>query len=185
MVEKSKNRLRKHKEKHEGEREKARDDAVVEITMSDILNLRPEDTQGVCPPAVPGARGVATRESGDSDEDADANSEVEEQERKLVEKKRKGKGKVKDRGAVKPFTQRDLVSLAFAGDKVVQVCFLLGCGTEVIASYSFVCLQDFQEAKQKEILEDAPKEVDTTLPGWVRFLLYCHYIISVLTFEPL
>jgi len=73
------------------------------------------------------------------------NSEVEEQERKLTEKKRKGKGKAKDQGAVKPFAQRDLVSLAFAGDKVVQ---------------------DFQEVKQREVLEDAPKEVDTTLPGW-------------------
>lgn len=185
MVEKSKNRLRKHKEKHESERGKARDDAVVEITMGDILNLRPEDAQGVYPPAVPGARGVATRETTDSDEDSDANSEVEEQERKLAEKKRKWKGKAKDRGAVKPFTQRDLVSLAFAGDKVVQVCFLPGCGTEMFASCSFVCPQDFQEAKQREILEDAPKEVDTTLTGWVCFLLYCRYVISALTFEPL
>jgi len=42
LAEKSKHRLRKHQEKHESEREKARDDAVVEISIDDVLNLRPE-----------------------------------------------------------------------------------------------------------------------------------------------
>ena len=124
LAEKSKNRLRKHQEKHESEREKTRDDAVVEISMNAILNLRPEELEQADPPPVLKAKGkakVATEVDIDTGEDSGANSEVEEQERRLTEKKR-GKGKVKEQGAVKPFAQRDLVSLAFAGDKVVQVC---------------------------------------------------------------
>jgi U3 small nucleolar RNA-associated protein 14 len=121
LVEKSKHRLRKHQEKHESEREKARDDAVVEISIDNVLDLRPGDTREAEVPLLSKAKGVVTQANGDSGEDSDINSEVEEQERRLAEKKRKGKGKAKDQGAVKPFAQRDLVSLAFAGDKVVQV----------------------------------------------------------------
>ncbi|KAJ7628055.1 Utp14 protein-domain-containing protein [Mycena rosella] len=73
-------------------------------------------------------------------EDDDANSEVDAQETALVLKKQKGKGK-----AVKAFEQRDLVALAFAGDNVVR---------------------DFEDAKRREIASDAPRVVDTTLPGW-------------------
>ncbi|KAF9650064.1 Utp14-domain-containing protein [Thelephora ganbajun] len=144
LAEKSKNRLRKQQEKHESEREKARNDAVVEISMNTVLNLRPEETDHADPPPVYKAK-VAAQLGVGSDEDSGVNSEVEEQERRLAEKKRKGRGKAKDQGIARPFAQRDLVSLAFAGDKVVQ---------------------DFQEVKQREILEDAPKEADTTLPGW-------------------
>ena len=121
LAEKSKNRLRKHQEKHDSEREKAKDDAVVEISVNSILNLRPDESERTNPPPVSKAK-VAAQADVDSDGDSGANSEVEEQERRLTEKKRKGKGKAKDQGAVKPFAQRDLVSLAFAGDKVVQVC---------------------------------------------------------------
>ncbi|KAK7695122.1 hypothetical protein QCA50_002312 [Cerrena zonata] len=73
------------------------------------------------------------------DDDSDANSEVEEQER-LLDKK--GKRKV---NGVKAFEQRELVARAFAGDNVVR---------------------DFAETKRREMQEDAPKEVDTTLAGW-------------------
>lgn len=37
--------------------------------------------------------------------------------------------------------------------------------------------QDFEEAKRREIAMDAPKEVDTTLPGWV-----CHTFLSSFVF---
>ena len=121
-AEKSKNRLRKHQEKHKSEREKAKDDAVVEISVDTILNLRSEESEQTNSPPVSTAKGAA-QIVHDSDEDSAVNSEVEEQERRLTEKRRKGKGKAKDQGAVKPFAQRDLVSLAFAGDKVVQVRF--------------------------------------------------------------
>jgi U3 small nucleolar RNA-associated protein 14 len=124
LAEKSKHRLRKHQEKHESEREKARDDAVVEISIDDVLNLRPEGVGQVELPPLSKAKEAVTRANDGSCEDSDANSEVEEQERRLVEKRRKGKGKAKNQGAVRPFAQRDLVSLAFAGDKVVQVYFL-------------------------------------------------------------
>jgi len=78
--------------------------------------------------------------SGDKgDEDSDENSEVEEQEKTLLAKsQRKGKDIV-------AFKQRDLVALAFADDNVVQ---------------------QFEETKRREVAADAPREVDTTLPGW-------------------
>lgn len=173
LAEKSKNRLRKHQGKHENEREKARDNAIVEISMDAILNLRPEESEQTTPPPVPDSKGRAeavAQADADSDQDSGVNSEVEEQERRLTEKKRKSKGKAKDQGPIRPFAQRDLVSLAFAGDKVVQVCFPFTRCVEVGVSYSFILMQDFQEVKQRETLEDAPKEVDTTLPGWVRSL---------------
>ncbi|KAG6901574.1 hypothetical protein C0995_010342 [Termitomyces sp. Mi166 len=72
-------------------------------------------------------------------DDDDGNSEVEAQEKAL---ELKGKGKAK---LPQAFEQRDLVALAFAGDNVVH---------------------EFQEAKKREIAADAPREVDTTIPGW-------------------
>ena len=182
LPEKIKNRLRKHQEKHESEREKAKDDAVVEISMNSVLNLRPGESRQLDLPPVSKTKGkakVASQADVDSDEDSDVNSEVEEQEQRLAEKKRKAKGQ----GPVKPFAQRDLVSLAFAGDKVVQVCLPPKCCTETGAVYSFARPQDFQEAKQREILEDAPKEVDTSLPGWVRSRFYLRCIVEILTFN--
>ncbi|KAJ7145917.1 small-subunit processome [Mycena epipterygia] len=80
-------------------------------------------------------------EQHDEDED-DANSEVDAQERVLSLKKQGGKA---GKAAVKAFEQRDLVALAFAGDNVVR---------------------DFEDAKRREIASDAPRDVDTTLPGW-------------------
>ncbi|KAJ6582029.1 Utp14 protein-domain-containing protein [Mycena capillaripes] len=77
----------------------------------------------------------------DDDEDDDANSEVDAQEQALQLKKKGKAGKAE----VKAFEQRDLVALAFAGDNVVR---------------------DFEDAKRREIASDAPREVDTTLPGW-------------------
>lgn len=146
LAEKSKNRLRKHQEKHENEREKTRDDAAVEISMSDVLNLRRGESGQTDPPPVSKANGeakVATRADVDSDEGSGVNSEVEEQEQRLS-KKRKGKGKAKVQGAVKPFAQRDLVSLAFAGDKVVQVRFPPKCCTKISPLYSFVAPRIFK-----------------------------------------
>ena len=171
LAEKSKNRLRKHQEEHTSEREKAKDDATVEISVNTVLDLRPGESERANPPPISGVE-VSALADANSDEDSDANSEVEEQERRLTEKKKKGKGKAKGQGAVRPFAQRDLVSLAFAGDKVVQVRSSPMCCVEVDASFQIVRTQDFQEAKQREILEDAPKEVNTTLPGWVSSSLY-------------
>ncbi|KAJ1301434.1 hypothetical protein OPQ81_008692 [Rhizoctonia solani] len=50
-----------------------------------------------------------------------------------------------DEKAPAAFKQRELVAMAFAGDNVVE---------------------DFAAEKQRVIEEDAPKEIDTTLPGW-------------------
>ena len=119
---KSSNKLKKQTGKHADERERARDDAVLEIDANDVL-LIPDPTA----PSVSGkkskakaSQGVAKASAGPSStaqdaraDDSDVPSEVEEQERK-VEGKNAGKG-------VQVFQQRDLVALAFAGDNVVQV----------------------------------------------------------------
>lgn len=51
---------------------------------------------------------------------------------------------------VKAFKQRDLVAEAFAGDNVVE---------------------DFAAEKARQIEADAPKVEDTSLPGWVSFMI--------------
>ena len=37
-------------------------------------------------------------------------------------------------------------------------------------------IKEFEEAKRREIAADAPREVDTTIPGWV-----CHFYMRPLT----
>ncbi|TCD71137.1 hypothetical protein EIP91_012085 [Steccherinum ochraceum] len=153
-AEKSKNKLRKKKQSLEEERARAKEDAEVAISMADVLTL-PSGSgsashagpSSTAPPAK-GKKSAKAKskapeavqdDSDDSSDDSDANSELEEQE-KVVDSKLKGKSR-----AVKAFEQRDIVARAFAGDNVVQ---------------------QFAEAKRLEMQEDAPKEVDTTLPGW-------------------
>ncbi|KAI0778830.1 Utp14 protein-domain-containing protein [Trametes elegans] len=148
-AEKSKNKLRKRVKKRLEEKEKAQEDAEVDISLSTVMTLGASgeagpsrSAQAAKAPAksAAAAKGKAKASQADhAESDSDVNSEVEEQEKALARK-----GKVKGNG-VKAFEQRDLVALAFAGDNVVQ---------------------DFAEAKRREIQEDAPKEIDTTLPGW-------------------
>ncbi|KAM5539977.1 hypothetical protein V8D89_006480 [Ganoderma adspersum] len=145
-AEKSKNKLRKRQQKRLEEKAKAQEDASVDISMSTVMTLSGpskvgESSKAPATKSVPSNGKAKPSVVDDQDSDSDANSELEEQERAAV---RKGKGKGKANG-VKAFEQRDLVALAFAGDNVVQ---------------------DFAEAKRREIAQDAPKEVDTTLPGW-------------------
>lgn len=43
------------------------------------------------------------------------------------------------------------------------------------------CIQDFEDAKRREIAADAPKEIDTTIPGWVRssdFIILSSFLIN-------
>lgn len=147
-AEKSKNKLRKKKRNVEEEREKAREDAVVDVSMTEAMTLAapagPSSSKATKAKHAVKSKSKPTASGDDSDSDAkdsDVNSELEEQE-KVVDSKLKGKTR-----AVKAFEQRDLVARAFAGDNVVQ---------------------QFAEAKRMEMQQDAPKEVDTTLPGWVR-----------------
>ncbi|KAH9049529.1 Utp14-domain-containing protein [Lactarius hengduanensis] len=122
-VAKAKNKLRKRQRETEDEVAKARDDAVLEITPADLL-LAP-------------SQGSRRTRAGTSDSNSDEDDEVEEQEERL---KRKGAGR-----KYNAFEQRDLVTMAFAGDNVVE---------------------EFEETKRREIEDDAPREVDTSLPGW-------------------
>ncbi|TBU39857.1 Utp14-domain-containing protein [Dichomitus squalens] len=146
-VEKSRNKLRKRQQKRLEEKVKAQEDAEVDISLSTAMTLSEPSKAGepskvTALKSAPAADGKAKATSAaDEDSDSDVNSELEEQERAAA-RKSKGKGKA---NGVKAFEQRDLVALAFAGDNVVQ---------------------DFAEAKRREMAEDAPKEIDNTLPGW-------------------
>ncbi|KAI0936890.1 hypothetical protein AcW1_001012 [Taiwanofungus camphoratus] len=143
-ADKSRHKLYKRTQKGEGEKEKTRDEATLDIEMSNVMTL----ASGSGPAGAPKKQATTSatksvQPSGGSqaveDSDSDANSEVEQQE-KLLDRK----GKAKANG-VTAFEQRELVALAFAGDNVVK---------------------DFAEQKHREMQEDAPREVDTTLPGW-------------------
>jgi U3 small nucleolar RNA-associated protein 14 len=127
VIEKSKHKLKKQAKKRDEEKEKAREDATVEISMSDVLTLgrassppppsgqlneTDQDITNSPPPTIPSPK------PNDSTDDSDANSEVEEQEKVLTMK-----GKANAKG-LRAFEQRDLVALAFAGDNVVKVKML-------------------------------------------------------------
>jgi U3 small nucleolar RNA-associated protein 14 len=125
-VDKSKNKLKKAAFRKGDEQEKAKDDAVVEISLDTTLasSLTTVLSSSKAPPPTKKANltngtvaGMnSTLEEDDSD-DSDANLEIEAQEKAL---NLKGKGKA---NGIKAFEQRDLVALAFAGDNVVSVCF--------------------------------------------------------------
>ena len=100
------------------------------------------------------------------EDDSDSNSEVGAQELELT---LKGKRKA---SSIKAFEQRDLVAAAFAGDNVVQVCSFFSSHL-LTAIDRFYSLQNFEEAKRREIASDAPREVDTTIPGWVKTWMTC------------
>jgi U3 small nucleolar RNA-associated protein 14 len=104
-VTKAKNKLRKRQRETEDEVAKARDDAVLEITPADLL-LAPSQ----------GSRRTRARTS---DSNSDEDDEVEEQEERL---KRRGAGRKHN-----AFGQKDLVTMAFAGDNVVEVWVFRGC----------------------------------------------------------
>ncbi|PFH47591.1 hypothetical protein AMATHDRAFT_181790 [Amanita thiersii Skay4041] len=147
-ADKSKNKLKKVTRKLEVEKAKAKDDAKLEIDKDKVLvaesrenkvmvnGEREDKGKGKAKAPTPVANTVQQDIGGDED-DSDVNSEVEEQETALEARK---SGRLP-----KAFEQRDLVAQAFAGDNVVE---------------------QFEEAKRLEIEADAPKEVDTTLPGW-------------------
>lgn len=123
-AEKSKNKLKKANQKKEDRREQAQDDAVVEISLDNVL--APATTSTVDNVKMVGGSKSNSQKAvtvqnpstnaGDSDNSDDDNFELDAQEQALH---LKGKGKA---NALKAFEQRDLVALAFAGDNVVQVC---------------------------------------------------------------
>ncbi|KAG1813832.1 Utp14 protein-domain-containing protein [Suillus subaureus] len=151
---KSTNKLKKRIAKGGEEKERIRDDAVLEIDANNVLTvLEPTSTPAVINTKhelkgtgkgkgkeIPKNDNIAVQISPAGADDSDGHSEVDEQEHNLERKRQGGKGK-----GVAAFKQRELVSLAFAGDNVVQA---------------------FEDLKQTEIEADAPREVDTTLPGW-------------------
>jgi U3 small nucleolar RNA-associated protein 14 len=159
---KSKNKLKKQAKKREEEKEKMKDDAAVEISLDNVLSLgggasTPTLTlKSVTIQQFTEGQNIPMTNGGAIDDDEDANSEVEAQE-KAQDLKRMAKIK-----GPKAFEQRDLVALAFAGDNVVHV----GHYVNKENLLTLPC-QEFEEAKRREIAADAPREVDTTIPGWV------------------
>ena len=105
------------------ERDRAQEDAAVDISLSTVMTLpgpskAGDDSTSTSKTAKGKAKAQAPVAAADDDDsDSDANSELEDQEQAAALKATKGKGKA----AVKAFEQRDLVALAFAGDNVVQV----------------------------------------------------------------
>ena len=97
---KGKNKLRKRQRETQEAVAKVQDDAVLEISPVDLLVASFKSSQQAKP--------------GDSSSDEDG--EVEGQEERL---KRKGKPPAR---AYHAFEQRELVTKAFAGDNVVEVC---------------------------------------------------------------
>jgi len=147
-VDKSKNKLKKLALRKRDEKEKAKDDAVVEISLDTVLTSSSTAVPSSSNVPLPIHKANSMNGKGasinpalgeDDSDDSEANVEIEAQEQALG---LKGKGKV---NGIKAFKQRDLVALAFAGDNVVS---------------------SFEEAKRREIASDAPREVDTTIPGW-------------------
>ena len=117
-LDKSKNKLKKQARKREEEREIAKEDGVVEISVDKVLTL-PSAPSGSNPSeSVRNADQNASQQAPvvQADEsESDSNSEMGAQEAALTLKgKRKASG-------IKAFEQRDLVAVAFAGDNVVQV----------------------------------------------------------------
>ncbi|GLB43759.1 putative utp14 protein [Lyophyllum shimeji] len=137
---KSKNKMKKLARKSAGEKEKAVDDALVEIEVGKVLTVGEGEPAKLKSAPKPKKKTAAAVGGGQEDDEEEVNSEVEEQE-KALERKAKGKATATPHA----FQQRDLVALAFAGDNVVH---------------------EFEEAKKREIAADAPREVDTTIPGW-------------------
>ncbi|KAG2107854.1 Utp14 protein-domain-containing protein, partial [Suillus cothurnatus] len=145
---KSTNKLKKRIAKGGEEKERIRDDAVLEIDANNVLTSSTPGVINTKHKLKGTGKGkeksmddsIAVHISPADADDSDGHSEVDEQERTLERKRQGGKGK-----GVAAFKQRELVSLAFAGDNVVQA---------------------FEDLKQTEIEADAPREVDTTLPGW-------------------
>ncbi|QRV83595.1 U3 small nucleolar RNA-associated protein 14 [Ceratobasidium sp. AG-Ba] len=119
-------KMQKLQAKSEAERSKAREDAVVEIDMTQAMTL--SDAQ---------VNQQKTKQNGQGDtQSAKVDSAYQDSE---------DEGSDVDERAPTAFKQRELVAMAFAGDNVIE---------------------DFAVEKQRVIEEDAPKEVDTTLPGW-------------------
>jgi len=107
-AEKAKDKLNKKKRLHEDERERAEEDAVLEISNGDVLKLLVASPPKSAPKP-------AKNPIGSEEDSSDHNSEVEEQERTLNRKKNKA-----NKSHSTALEQRELVALAFAGDNVVQ-----------------------------------------------------------------
>ncbi|KAL1758108.1 Utp14 protein-domain-containing protein [Schizophyllum commune] len=137
-LDKSRAKMEKRAKKRQLEKEKAADEAVVEIDVTKVLTKPPEGKEKGKKEVAKEKEASATAATSAFDSEDDSEDEVELQEQALLKKGTKNKGPT-------AFTQRDLVAKAFAGDNVIQ---------------------QFEEAKQAEVNADAPKEIDTTLPGW-------------------
>lgn len=122
-AQKSEATLKKQLKKTAAEKEKEKDDAIVEISAESVLMIAPNGEDSTTKTTKERVKKKKKKKNGKiaaspekdiESDDSDGNSEVEEQERQLS----RGKG-------LKAFEQRDLVAKAFAGDNVVRVSLFL------------------------------------------------------------
>ncbi|CAG8602509.1 3644_t:CDS:2 [Acaulospora colombiana] len=135
----SKNALKKRMRKTADAMTLAKDDAVLEIDPN-VTMVSPE----VNKPRKAGrksAEQAQTRQTDTHNVDAAlVDDEITDDEREAQEAALNRRN-----GRLTAFEQRELVAQAFSGDNVVE---------------------EFAAEKLREMEADAPKEVDTTLPGW-------------------
>ncbi|KAG8767247.1 hypothetical protein FRC12_006374 [Ceratobasidium sp. 428] len=129
-------KMKKVQAKSEVERTRAKEDAVVEIDMDQAMILTES-----------GYGERKTKDVGSRDKLKEGTDQPKGGEVQVDAAYQDSEDEGSDVGERGPttFKQRELVAMAFAGDNVVE---------------------DFITEKQRVIEEDAPKEVDTTLPGW-------------------
>ncbi|KDR81341.1 hypothetical protein GALMADRAFT_239160 [Galerina marginata CBS 339.88] len=138
---KLKNKVKKATLKRAEERQKAMDEGLLEVSTDAVLlstSTAPPMPRNGQKMTATGPQEPTGQPTGDSD-NSDIDLEAEAQEHALS---LRSKGRA---NGMQAFKQRDLVALAFAGDNVVE---------------------SFKVAKKQEIVSDAPREVDTTIPGW-------------------
>ncbi|KAG9124690.1 hypothetical protein FRC07_010612 [Ceratobasidium sp. 392] len=128
-------KMKKFQARSETERARAKEDAVVEIDMSQAMVVQDSGDGGK---RARDATSKNKQESNEKKEEGGAQVDAAYQDSE-------DEGSDVDERQPAAFKQRELVAMAFAGDNVVE---------------------DFAVEKQRVIEEDAPKEVDTTLPGW-------------------
>lgn len=138
---KSASKLAKRKNKAEEVRAEVEDDAQLEIDPSAMLSVKSNAAPTAAKPVAQTSQAPqkhAAQRKASKAEISDSDSEADDEE--LIELQAPGR-----RANKHAFSQRDLIAEAFAGDDVAA---------------------DFAAEKARIASEDAPKEVDNTLPGW-------------------
>jgi U3 small nucleolar RNA-associated protein 14 len=144
----SKNAMKKRLRKQAEALAQAKDDSNLEIDVNTIMSIPKTDTLNK-------PKRASEPTTGHHRVDATYHDDDVQEEHGLVGPRTKN--------GPTAFEQRELVARAFAGDNVIDVSSVT-VGHCLFKHF----IQEFAAEKRREMEADAPKEVDTTLPGWVR-----------------